>query len=96
MITSDEGSGDGGGGTQVDGGVEVHVDPLIGQGGADNDSLSRFQNLLPELSCVLLSHQGGDVGFDSAGAETHDEDCDDQTTERSLGVFERRRSSGAS
>ena len=92
MIASDEGSRDGSGGTQVDRGVEVHVDPLIGQGGADDDGLSRFQNLLPDLSGVLLGHQGGDVGFDSASTETHDEDGDDQTTERSFGVFERSRS----
>ena len=96
MITSDEGSGDSSGGTQVDGSVEVHVDPLVGQGGADDDSLSRFQNLLPELSSVLLGHQGRDVGFDSASAEAHDEDGDDQATERSFGVFEGRRSCGTS
>jgi len=94
VITSDEGSGDGSGGTQVDGSVEVHVDPLVCQGGADDDSLSRFQDLLPELSSVLFGHQGGDVGFDSASAETHDEDGDNQATERSFRMFEGSRSCG--
>jgi len=96
VIASDERSGDGSGGTQVDGSVEVHVDPLVGQGGADNDSLPRLENLLPELSSVLLGHQGGDVGLDGTSAETHDEDGDDQATERSFGVFEGRGSGGAS
>ena len=96
MITSNEGSGDGSGGTQVDGGIEVHVDPLVGQGGADDDGLSRFQNLLPELSGVLLGHQRGDVGFNSASAKTHNEYGNYQATERSVRVFESRWSGGAS
>ena len=96
VVTSDERSGDRSGGTQVDRGVEVHVDPLVRQGGADDDGLSGFQNLLPEFSSVLFSHQRGDVGFDSASAKTHDENGNDQATERSVGVFEGRRSGGTS
>lgn len=96
MIASDKGSGDGSGGTQVDSGIKIHVNPLVGQGGADDDGLPRFQNLLPEFASVLFGHQGGDVGFDSASAETHDEDGDNQSTERSVGVLKGRRGSGAS
>lgn len=96
MITSEEGGGDGSGGTQVNGGVEVHEDPLVGQGGADDDGFSGFQDSLLELASVLLGHQGGDVGFDSTGTDAHDEDGDDQATKRSIRVLKSRRSGGAS
>jgi len=56
MITSDERSGNGSGGTQVDRGIEVQIDPLVGQGRADDDCLSGFQDLFPDLAGVLLSH----------------------------------------
>ena len=96
MITSDERGGDGGDSTQINGGSKVQVDPLVGQGRADYDSLSGFQNLFPDLASVLLSHQGGNIGSDSTTAETHDEDGNDQSAERSIGVLESGRSGGTS
>ena len=96
MISSDEGGRDGGGRTQIDRGIKVHVDPLIGQGGADNDGLSGFQNPFPDPAGILLGHHGGDVGFDSTGTKTHDEDGDDQATERGAGVLESGRGGGTS
>ena len=57
MITSDKGSGDASG-TQVDGGVEVHVDPLVSQGGTDDYGFPGFQDLLPDLDSGYLGHQG--------------------------------------
>ena len=96
VITSDEGSGDGRGGTQVDSGIEVHVYPLVGQCGADDDRFSGFHDPLREVTGVLLGHQGGDIGFDGTGADAHDEDGDDQAAERSVGVLESRRSSSTS
>jgi len=96
MITSDEGSRDGSDSTQIDRGCEVQVDPLVGQGWADDHGLSGFQNLFPDLAGVLLSHQGGYAGPDGTTAETHDEDGNDQSTERSIGVLESGRSGGTS
>ena len=51
MIMSGKGNGDGSGGTQVYGGVEVEVDPLVSQGGTDDYSFPGFQER-PELSDV--------------------------------------------
>ena len=51
MIMSGKGNGDGSGGTQAYGSVEVEVDPLVSQGGTDDYSFPRFQDL-PELSDV--------------------------------------------
>ena len=39
---SDRGGGDSSGGTQVDSGIEVQVDPPAGQGGTDDDRFSGF------------------------------------------------------
>jgi len=96
MIASDEGSGDGSGCTQIDRGIEVHVNPLVGQGRTDDDGLSGFQNLFPDPASVLFSHQGGDVGFDGTSAKSHDENSNDQAAERSVGVLESGRGGGAS
>ena len=96
MITSDEGSGNCGSGTDVDSGIEVHVDPLIGQGGADDHGLSGFQNLFPDFARVLFSHQRRYIRFDRAGAKTHDEDGNNQTSESRIRVLENRRSGGTS
>ena len=51
VITSGKENGDGSGGTQVYGGVEVEVDPLVSQGGTDDYSFPGFQER-PELSGV--------------------------------------------
>ena len=52
MITSGKGNGDGSGGTQVYGGIEVEVDPLVSQGGTDITVSPDFKTFLSFPVCI--------------------------------------------
>lgn len=66
-------------GTNVDEQVEVHVDLRGRHDGVDDDALAASCVADEELrALVLLSDEGRDVGLESTGTETHDDDGDDE------------------
>ena len=74
-----ERGGEEGKATDVDAGVEHHVDALVGDGRVDDDALARLLVDLDghDFARVLVGDQGGNVGLDAAGAEGDDDDRGD-------------------
>jgi hypothetical protein len=68
-------------GTSIDTTVEDQVDTLNGDGGIDDDSFTRWEGLDGHsLPGVLIGNQRADVGFDTSGPDSDDENGGDETT----------------
>lgn len=76
-------------GTDVDHQVEVHVDTRGRESGVDNDSLAILAGLDARVGALhLLGHKGRDVGLESSGSETHDDEGDAEQAQGTSWVFE--------
>lgn len=70
--------------TDVDTGVEDHVDSLDGDGRVDDDTLASGQGRDGgHTALVLVSDQGSDIGLDTTGTDTDDDDRGNESTETS-------------
>lgn len=71
--------------TNVDAGVKHHVDPLEGDGGVDNDTLASLGDGGEShlLASVLVGDERRNVGFNTTGTETNDDDSRNVATEGS-------------
>ena len=64
--------------TDVDAPIEDHVDTLVGDGGINDDTLSILFRLDGHsASLILVGNQGGNVGLDTTGSKTDDDNGDD-------------------
>ena len=65
-----------------------HVDSGDGKSGINDDLLPGL-GIPNEEFCflVLFCDQGRDIGLEAAGAETHDDECDDETGKCPIGAL---------
>ena len=63
--------------------------PGVRDGWRDDNHLARREGLLAHLASVLLANERGDVGLDGAAGEAHNDDSENEETQRRVGAFKR-------
>ena len=79
----------------IDHEIEVHVNSRGGNRGIDNDPLSGWKSVNPQVGVLaLFGDQWRDVRFESTGTDTHDDDSDSETPESVIRVIDNGGDSG--
>lgn len=78
-------------GTDVDEQVEVVVDTSDGDGGVNDDTLAISLHDLELVSLQLFNDQRRDVWLEGTSSESHDEQTNNEASQRTLLVIENRR-----
>lgn len=73
-------------GTDVDKHVEVVVDAGQGDSGIDDDTLSVDGGDAHPVLGDLLGNEGGNVGLETSGSETHDDQSDHEAAQGAVGI----------
>lgn len=74
----------------IDEEVEVVVDAGDGDSGINNDTLAITDLNAHTLLGYLLGNKGRNVGLEGTGSETHDDQTDDEGSERAVGLGQNR------
>ena len=62
--------------------MTYHVDTSGGEVGVDDNTFTRFRSCDEEFGAlVLLSDEGGNVGFETTCSETHDHERNDEDSQ---------------